>query len=43
MKPDKILLKPNVYDQENLRGIPETIAKVIDKSRPTFSHFSVHE
>jgi len=32
-----------VYDQENLCGIPETFVKVIDKSWPTFSHFSVHE
>ena len=42
-KRDKILLKPKVYDQENLCGIPLTFVKVIDKSWPTFGHFSVHE
>ena len=40
---DKILLKPKVYDQENLHGIPLTFVRVIGESWPTFGHFSVHE
>jgi hypothetical protein len=37
------VLKPKVYDQENLCGIPLTFIKVKDKSWPTFGHSSVHE
>jgi len=43
MKWDEILLKPKVWDLENLHGILWTFIKVIDESWPTFSHFSVHE
>ena len=43
IKWDKILLKPKVYDRENLHGVPYTFIKVIEESWPTFSHFSVHE
>ncbi len=43
MKQDEISLKPKVLDLENLCWILWTFAKVMDKSCPTFGHFSVHE
>jgi len=36
-------VKTETYDQENLRGIPLTFVKVIDKSWPTFGHFFAME
>ncbi len=43
MKWDEISLKLKVCDWENLHGITQTFAKVIEESWPTFGHFSVHE